>query len=264
MLTKYTKMQTADNKMYPFINKMHTSPVHLAFSSFGKDSMATLILALDHKEPLDAVVTVREYYDRKRGIQLEHPIHTAWIENTAIPWIESNGVPVVVIESQEDFLSLFYRPIIRGQYVGMHRGYPLGNRCYITRDLKMTPIHDYLSNIPNPIQYVGICADENVRLARLNGYNKISLLAKYGITQSQAKTMCEERELLSPLYQHAPRTGCWLCPNQSPKQTKFIHDTMPELFEEWFNLGTQDKYARYKDIFPKYTNMQVLIKHNWL
>lgn len=264
MLSKYTKMFPEDNKMYPFLNKMQTSPVHLAFCSFGKDSMATIILAMEHHEPLDAVVTVREYYDRKRGIQLEHPIHTEWVKKRAIPWIESHGVPVLEIEDKEDFLSLFHRTIIRGQYAGMHRGYPLGNRCYITRDLKMKPIHEYLAKIPNPIQYVGICSDEQVRLARLNNYNKISLLSKYGVTQAQAKTMCEERELLSPLYQYAPRTGCWLCPNQSPKQTKFIHDSMPELFEEWFNLASQDQNVRYKDIFPKYSNIQVLIKHNLL
>lgn len=259
MLTTYTKMQTLDTKMYPFSNKMYTSPVYLAFSSFGKDSMATIALAIEHGEPLDAVVTCREYYDRKRGIELEHPIHTTWIRKVGIPWIEAHKVPVIIIESRMDFLELFHRRITRGESYGMMRGYPLGNKCYITRDLKMSTIHEYLQPIPNAIQYVGIAADEGVRLKRLNNYNKVSLLRKYGITQRGAYEICAERGLLSPLYEHSPRTGCWLCPNQTRRQTKFIQDTMPELFNEWMHLADDKPEVRYKDIFPKYTNTQVEI-----
>lgn len=40
------------------------------------------------------------------------------------------------------------------------------------------------------IQYIGIAADEPVRLKRL-GSKQISLLDKYGITEEQAKDICK-------------------------------------------------------------------------
>lgn len=55
------------------------------------------------------------------------------------------------------------------------------------------------------VQYLGIAADETKRLARLEGTNKISLLAKYGYTEKMAFELCEKYGLLSPIYDFAPR-----------------------------------------------------------
>lgn len=257
MLTTYTKMHGLDNKMYPFVNKMHKQPVRLLFCSFGKDSMATLLLALQHKEPIDAVVNVREYYDHSRNILLGHPLHETWINDVAAPFIIAQGIPLIRLDSKYDFLGLFHRRVLRGERQGYMRGYPLEHACYIQRDIKMKTIREYLQPIPHVIQYVGIAWDESQRLIRLKRNGKVSLMEKYKVSEFQAREICREAGLLSPLYEHSPRTGCWCCPNQSIKQLQYVKTTMPELYDEWMNLYKDSPYYCYPDIKQRYNNIQL-------
>ena len=56
--------------------------------------------------------------------------------------------------------------------------------CTINSRIKIKAIQDYLKNVNGGfVQYVGIAADEPARLTRLDGTNKISLLAEYGYTE---------------------------------------------------------------------------------
>lgn len=257
MLTSYTKMQSVDSKMYPFHNKMHREPIRLLFCSFGKDSLATVLLAIQHHEPLDAVVNVREWYDKSRNITLLHPEHEQWIQDTAIPFIQEHGIPYIQLESECDFLELFHRHVTRGKNWGKMRGYPLEHACYIQRDIKMKAVHSYLRPINRAIQYIGIAWDEKERAQRMAKAGKVSLMVKYKVTEKQAYTMCEQSGLLSPLYQHAPRTGCFLCPNQNFKQLAYIKESMPELYDEWLHLHEDSEYYVYHDIKQKYTNIEL-------
>lgn len=77
---------------------------------------------------------------------------------------------------------------------------------------------------------MGIAADEETRLKRLEGTNKISLLAKYGVTELEAKKICEEAGLLSPVYEIANRNGCFFCPNASVRELRHIYYKHPGLW----------------------------------
>lgn len=65
---------------------------YLASCSFGKDSIATVLLALMHGEPLDGVIFSEVMFDIQRNISGEIPEHIEWIYNTAIPKLASLGV----------------------------------------------------------------------------------------------------------------------------------------------------------------------------
>ena len=52
---------------------------YIASCSFGKDSLATVILAKIHNEPLDAVVYARVMYDQHRSAEV--PEHEEFIQN---------------------------------------------------------------------------------------------------------------------------------------------------------------------------------------
>lgn len=58
---------------------------YIASCSFGKDSVATVLLALEHNEPLDEVVFAEVMYDHARNMSGEIPEHIDWIRKTAIP-----------------------------------------------------------------------------------------------------------------------------------------------------------------------------------
>ena len=56
---------------------------YIASCSFGKDSIATVILAKEHEEPLDEIVYCEVMFDKE--ISGEHPEHRDFIYNVAIP-----------------------------------------------------------------------------------------------------------------------------------------------------------------------------------
>ena len=181
----------------------HTYDNHayIASCSFSKDSIATILLALEHGEPLDAAVFSEVMFDHRRNISGEMPEHIEWIYSTAIPRLAALGVRVDVVRSEKDYLTLFHTVIGSGTHKGMLRGWLIGGKCCANRDLKIRPIHHYYGRFRKQgvVQYVGIAADEPRRLARMQdkGYiRKTSLLAKYGYTEADARRKCEEYGLL--------------------------------------------------------------------
>ena len=99
--------------------------------SFGKDSLATLLLALENNEPLDAVVYVECMFDHERGISLEHPTHVKWIYDVAIPKLNELGVDVIVLKDESDYVKEFHREVSSGVRTGLKRAFPMGSRCHI-------------------------------------------------------------------------------------------------------------------------------------
>ena len=72
---------------------------YVASWSFGKDSVATLLLALEHGEPLDEAVYCEVMFDK--DISGEVPEHRDFIYGTAIPALERMGVKVIVLRSEK-------------------------------------------------------------------------------------------------------------------------------------------------------------------
>lgn len=225
--------------------------IHIASCSFGKDSIATILLALENNEPLDRVVFCEVMFDHARNISGEIPEHIEWIYSTAIPKLEAMGVKVDVVKSERDYL-YFFANAVGGRFEGKFYGFPIGGRCLINRDCKVAPIKRYLAEMAgscrkvrkNIVQYIGIALDEPKRLERLGG-NRISLLAKYRYTEEMARAKCERYGLLSPIYSFSSRGGCWFCPNQSIGQFCDLRRRHPELWEELRKLSTTPNLCSY-------------------
>lgn len=220
--------------------------IYIASCSFGKDSLATILLALKHNEPLDRVVYCEVMFDKENNISGEHPEHRNFIYNTAIPLLKKMGVDVDVVRGERDYLYYFQNPIIRGKYIGKYRGFPLGGKCTINRDCKLQPISKYYKQFENYniIQYVGIATDEKKRLERL-GKNKISLLDKYGYTEQMALELCKEYGLLSPIYDTIKRNGCWFCPNCTYNELFIFREQHFDLWNKLKNLSKMENLCSY-------------------
>ena len=150
------------------------SPKHVASCSFGKDSIATILLALEHNEPLDEAVYCEVMFDDDTSGEV--PEHQVFIYQVAIPALEKLGVPVRVLRSEKTYTSVFMGKVTRGPKKGMIRSFPMCGKCYVQRDCKMHPIRQYQKTLPsNTVQYIGIAKDELRRLTRLGG-NQVSLL----------------------------------------------------------------------------------------
>ena len=128
---------------------------HILSCSFGKDSIATALLALQHGEPLDELVYCEVMFSEE--ISGELPEHNRFIHETAIPYFEQRGIPTRVLRSEKTYLSCFYHVVTRGKTKGMLSGFPLSGRCTIQRDCKLPPIKAYQKALPpDTVQYIGI------------------------------------------------------------------------------------------------------------
>ena len=221
------------------------SNIHIASCSFGKDSIATILLALENHEPLDRVVFAEVMFDHSREISGEIPEHIEWIYSSAIPKLERMGVHVDVVKAEKDYVSFFASAVGGGRHKGKIYGFPIGGMCVINRECKMKPIHQYYKQFDNKIvQYVGIAIDEPKRLARLKD-NQVSLLAKYGYTEEMAKQKCIEYGLLSPIYKSGNRGGCWFCPNVKIKDFAKFKLAHPNLWDEILELSKTPNLCSY-------------------
>ena len=148
---------------------------HILSCSFGKDSIATALLALQHGEPLDELVYCEVMFSEE--ISGELPEHNRFIHETAIPYFEQRGIPTRVLRSEKTYLSCFYHVVTRGKTKGMLSGFPLSGRCTIQRDCKLPPIKAY-----EPLALDGAYANFNFynHLVRHLGEDAIAELGKNG------------------------------------------------------------------------------------
>ena len=207
---------------------------YLASCSFGKDSLAAILLAKKHGEPLDEAVYCEAMFDKT--ISGEVPEHRDFIYTKGIPALERMGIKVTVLRGKKTYVDLFTGRITRGPKKGMLRSFPVCGKCYVQRDCKLRPILRYQKTLPpDTVQYIGIAKDEQERLLRLEG-RQVSLLEKYNCTEQDAKELCRQAGLLSPIYQFTNRGGCWFCPNAKRKELRHLYDHHPELWARMLEL----------------------------
>lgn len=213
---------------------------YVAFCSFGKDSMATVLLAMEHNAPLDEVVYCEVMFDERTSGEV--PEHREFVYETAIPYLEKAGIRVNIVRSEKTFIGQFQRKVgPRGKHEGKIWSWPLCGRCYVNRDLKVRTMDAWEKKnwkADEIIQYVGISDDELDRIARMKKYKytTISLLEKYGVSGSKAMEICRKHGLLSPVYEFAPRNGCFFCPNAKGRELRHLYDYHPELWRRLMEL----------------------------
>ena len=89
--------------------------MYIASCSFGKDSIATILLALENNEPLDRVVFSEVMFDHEKGISGELPEHIEWVYDVAIPRLEEMGCKVDVVKAEKDYLHFFTNAVGGGK-----------------------------------------------------------------------------------------------------------------------------------------------------
>lgn len=218
-------------------------PKYISSCSFGKDSIATILLALQHEEPLDEVVYCEVMFDSETSGEI--PEHRDFIYNVAIPFIEREGIPVVVVRPEKTMKDFFYQERgVKSKYCGKMLGFPMVGRCELNGSAKIKAIRRYWKKQPQgSMRYIGIAADEPRRLERMKP-NSISLLQAYNVTEKEAFEICKKRGLLSPIYQFTTRSGCFFCPNAGESALRHLRVYHPALWEELLNMSQAENIIR--------------------
>ena len=171
-----------------------------------------------------------------KAISGEVPEHRDFIYNIGVPALERMGIRVTILRGPKTYVDLFTGQVTRGPKKGLLRAFPICGRCAVQRDCKVRPIQRYQKTLPpDTVQYLGIAKDEGKRLQRLTG-QQISLLEKYNCTEQDAKQLCQEAGLLSPVYDFSDRGGCFFCPNAKRKELRHLYDHHPDLWNRMLEL----------------------------
>lgn len=206
----------------------------VANCSFGKDSLAAILTAIDHGINVKYALYVRIMFDT--DIPAELPEHDKWVQEVAIPRLYTEyGIRTEIISPKYTYVDVFYRKKSRGKFVGDIYGFPMRISPWCNSELKVQSLHSVqlYKNLPS---IVGIAADEIKRIRRKAMEGKILPLVDYGITESMAYDMCKSVGLLSPIYRTHRRTGCWFCHNQSIQNLRNLYKYNRQLFEKLLGL----------------------------
>jgi len=210
--------------------------------SFGKDSMATLLLALEKGIQIDHVMYVDIRFSPE--ISGEHPLMAEWIPTAEKRLKEKFGIVVEHVYSGVSFVEQFYKVKQKGNHVGVIYGFPYVVGAWCNSMLKVAAIQKYLKQFDTFTQFIGIAYDEPVRWERMlkkeTDMRKFrSLLVENRLTEQDAFRICDRYGLLSPMYKTEDgifRGGCWFCPKQCYSGIYNLWKNYPELYTKLLQI----------------------------
>lgn len=209
--------------------------------SFGKDSMATLILAAEQGIPIDRVMYCEiKFNDEISG---EHPLMAEWIPTAEKRLKELFGITVDHAYSGVNFYEQFHVKTAKGKHAGTIYGFPHTAGAWCNSRLKVRAISEYLLPFREVTQFVGIAADEPIRWERMEAKQTEkkkyrSLLVEQNLTEQDAMAICKKYDLLSPMYgvDGIFRGGCWFCPKQCMADLWSLWKNYPDLYNRLLKM----------------------------
>ena len=198
---------------------------HIASLSYGKDSIAMLEVIKQHNMPLDRIVHVEIMATDTIPADLPPMLEFKAKADKIIK--ERYGIEVEHLRAKWSYEQFFYkkRRTARAKHrAGEIYGFPMVRGTWCNDRLKTTPMR---SIERGNVTYIGIAADEPKRFHNLTELKR-SPLVEHGITEAEARKICKELDLLSPIYTQSARGGCWFCHYQSVNQLRLLRKQYPE------------------------------------
>lgn len=207
---------------------------YIASVSFGKDSLAMLLLLIAKKYPLDEVV----FYDTGKEFKAIYDTR-----DKIIPLLYEKGIKYTELHPVLSFdYKMFEKPVCKRGTKTIHKyGYSwCGGTCRWGTTDKLQAIEKYCKG---NYEYVGIAADEKERLIKERKGNKLFPLADWKLTERDCKKYCYTKgfkwlEITDTgkhveLYRILKRVSCWCCRNKNLKELKNIYKYFKNTYWKW-------------------------------
>lgn len=151
---------------------------YIASCSFGKDSLAMVLMLIERGLPLDEVV----FYDTGMEFQAIYDLR-----DDMLPIFQQHGIKYTTLYPDNPFLyDMLERPV-KGRE---RRGYGwCGGLCRWGTTCKLRTIDQYAERQGAKV-YVGIAADETPRLQKERKPYKLFPLAEFGMTEADCLQYC--------------------------------------------------------------------------
>ena len=180
---------------------------------------------MEEKKPLTHVV----FYDTG----MEYGAIYRNVEKMA-PLLDAYGATFKILKPDHDFLfDMFLKPVNEGTENERY-GYDwCGGKCRWHTKNKVRAIGKYLKTIGEYQQYIGIAADEPMRIKDAD--HKSYPLVEWGMTESDCLAYCYEKgwdwmEDGVELYEVLDRVSCWCCANKNTKELRNMYHFLPKYF----------------------------------
>ena len=205
---------------------------YIASCSFGKDSLAMVLMLIERGLPRDEVV----FYDTGMEFQAIYDLR-----DDMLPIFQQHGIKYTTLYPDNPFLyDMLERPV-KGRE---RRGYGwCGGLCRWGTTCKLRTIDQYAERQGAKV-YVGIAADETPRLQKERKPYKLFPLAEFGRTEADCLQYCYSAgyfwlEGSIRLYDILDRVSCWCCCNKNLKELRNIRQYLPEYWEKLKHLQAQ-------------------------
>lgn len=205
---------------------------HIASISFGKDSLAMLLLLIEKEYPLNEVV----FYDTGMEFQAIYNLR-----DKIKPLLSDKGIKYTELQPKNSFSWDMYERVVNKKDGSVQYGYHwCGGKTRWGTTKKLEAIDKYCIGA---IQSVGIANDEFRRIPNPLPDNKFYPLFNWGITELQALEYCRDKgyywkEGIIDLYEILDRVSCWCCGNKNLKELRNMYNYLPEYWDRLKFLQT--------------------------
>lgn len=216
---------------------------YIASCSFGKDSLAMVILLIMKKYPLDEVV----FYDT--GMEFD-AIYRNEKKLKRILKRRGVGYKRIVPEKSFEYLAFEHKCKRRDGAVCVGYDWCGGLRRWGTSQKNREIEKYYKSKYGDAdliVEYVGIAKDELNRIEKQRIKRgktvKIYPLVEWGMTEKDCLSFCYEHNINwkqngVDLYKILDRVSCWCCANKNQKEVKNIIMFLPDV---WMKIKDYEK-----------------------
>ncbi len=202
---------------------------YIASVSFGKDSLAMLLLLIEKKEPLDEVI----FYDT--GMEFQSIYET---RDKVLEILKNKNIKYTELHPKKSFEYTMFDKPVKHRNGSCSKGYSwCGGRCRWGTTEKNKSISRYLKdNYGNKYkEYVGIASDEPQRITD-NSF-KIYPLYDWNLTEKDCLLYCYEQGYFwledgIRLYDILDRVSCWCCANKNLKELKNYYKHLPKYWNK--------------------------------
>lgn len=219
---------------------------YIASVSFGKDSLAMLLILLSNKYPLDEVI----FYDTGTEFNCIYEVRDKVKEMLMV-----NNIKFTELKPKDTFIYTMFEKPVKKRDGTISNGYSwCGGRCRWGTTEKVRTISNYLkSNYgENYKEYVGIAYDEPKRIK--DDDKKIYPLYDLRLTEKECLNYCYDSGFTWTedginLYNILDRVSCWCCANKNLKELKNYFLYLPTYWNKLKELQSKTdrpmKYNKY-------------------
>ncbi len=202
---------------------------YIASVSFGKDSLAMLLMLIEKKSKLDEVI----FYDTGMEFSAIYEIR-----DIIKKLLKEKNIKYTELKPKEPFLYKMLEKEVHKRDGTVQKGYGLcGGRCRWGTTEKNNTITKYLKSQygRDYKEYIGIASDETKRIEKERNEHKLLPLVDWKMTEKNCLEYCYNKGFFWKedgigLYDILDRVSCWCCANKNKKELDNMRKYLPNYY----------------------------------